>query len=322
MSTRTNKPLKDQPVPAVDNGMADHTTTRDLSRWIGMFCLYNGPDPFNTMAAAPERQALAAWLESHGLRHGDIRRHENGGCWICGQTNYNHYVIAARFNDENILDREPVEVIEVGHTCAEQLGMTGLERKYERAANRARTEAHAAEFATHHNLDKVAAMLDAGRLNPWGADIAADIFDYIRRKGAASDKQVALLHRIHDETVERERATAEMIERGELVPAPTGRTVVTGTVIKTRREQGYGYHDPDVMKITVIADGDGGSFKCHGTAPRSIARVDGDTPADDIDLAAGDRVEFTATLTPKDNDPTFAFWKRPTKARVVERAAE
>ncbi len=44
---------------------------------------------------------------------------------------------------------------------------------------------------------------------------------------------------------------------------------------------------------------------------------DGETWTEQISIERGDRVRFTATLTPSDRDPKFGFYKRPSKAAFV-----
>lgn len=43
------------------------------------------------------------------------------------------------------------------------------------------------------------------------------------------------------------------------------------------------------------------------------------TEPSSIETERGDMVQMTATLTPSDNDPAFAFGKRPSKATKIGR---
>jgi len=74
------------------------------------------------------------------------------------------------------------------------------------------------------------------------------------------------------------------------------------------------------MKITVKVTEANGCWLAWGTMPESLygtcTWVDGKS----INTSAqvGDEVEFTATLQPG-NEPHFVFFKRPSKARIVQR---
>ena len=83
----------------------------------------------------------------------------------------------------------------------------------------------------------------------------------------------------------------------EDVPTGAGRTVVTGVIVglKTVESQwGTAYK-------MVVRDDRG--FRIYVTQPDAIG-----------DATRGDRVTFTARLTASDDDPTFGFGSRPTKA--------
>lgn len=83
---------------------------------------------------------------------------------------------------------------------------------------------------------------------------------------------------------------------------PDGRVEITGTVIKHDwYENAYGTTHKMLVKAT-----DGG-WRVFGTVPRNI------------NVDRGTVVRFHANITPKDRD--FGFFKRPTKAEVIEVAA-
>jgi hypothetical protein len=98
-------------------------------------------------------------------------------------------------------------------------------------------------------------------------------------------------------------ADAERRETAE--DAPTGRATVIGVVLKTdMKENDFGYR-----KVMTVLDDRG--FKVWGTVPKAISEA----------LKVGDRVQFTAALTPTERDATFAFFKSPSKATVLAEAA-
>jgi len=84
-------------------------------------------------------------------------------------------------------------------------------------------------------------------------------------------------------------------------PAPEGRVEITGTVLSVKvQSNDFG----DRLVWTVRSDQ---GFRVWSTVPAAIAG----------EVEAGDTVTFTATLTPSDDDNTFAFGKRPSKAVVA-----
>jgi hypothetical protein len=92
---------------------------------------------------------------------------------------------------------------------------------------------------------------------------------------------------------------------GPVADVPEGRNVVTGTIVSTKVvESQYG----TAYKMIVLDDR---GFKVYCTQPSAISEA-----------GRGDRVSFTATLSRSDDDPTFGFGSRPTKASAETSAAE
>ena len=84
-------------------------------------------------------------------------------------------------------------------------------------------------------------------------------------------------------------------------PVPSGRVQVTGRVISTREEWSqYG------TQFKALVEDDRG-FRVWGNLPSAIYRAE-----------KGDRVTFVAALTPSQDDQSFGFWKRPTKAAYLD----
>lgn len=85
-------------------------------------------------------------------------------------------------------------------------------------------------------------------------------------------------------------------------PVPEGKQTVEGTIISLSwRDNAYG---DSVLKMTVADDR---GFRVWTTAPAAIRD----------DVKRGDRVKFNASLTRSDDDETFGFGKRPTKAEIL-----
>lgn len=86
-------------------------------------------------------------------------------------------------------------------------------------------------------------------------------------------------------------------------PCPTGRVEIRGKVLKCElRPTKFGM----ALKMAVR---DERGFTVWVTCPSAISEAD-----------RGDRVEFTATIQPSNDDPMFGFGKRPTKAKLLSTA--
>ena len=79
--------------------------------------------------------------------------------------------------------------------------------------------------------------------------------------------------------------------------------VITGEVLGTKTD----YNAFGAVQKMLVKDDRG--FKVWGTIPGSITAV------------KGCRVTFTAAIEPSKDDDRFGFYKRPTKAAILEEAA-
>lgn len=108
--------------------------------------------------------------------------------------------------------------------------------------------------------------------------------------------------------VERIKAQAARIAKLNAEPkkpAPSGRVVVTGEIVFVKAQDSqYG----TTWKMLVKCDG----FRVWSTIPAAIETENGCF----IDLK-GRVVTFTATVTPSNDDESFAFAKRPSKATLA-----
>lgn len=134
--------------------------------------------------------------------------------------------------------------------------------------------------------------------NDFLSDIARKVFQY----GNLSERQVAAAERAILQGIER--ATKREAERVEhpAVDAPEGRAIVTGEVVMTR------WYDHDFGSTLKMIVRDDTGFRVFVSVPSSLLGVG---------IDKGSRVTFTAALTQSDDDPTFAFGKRPTKASLL-----
>lgn len=117
-----------------------------------------------------------------------------------------------------------------------------------------------------------------------------------------SDKQIVLIKKHSVLAVERHQAKLDEKANEVLadVPVTDERITITGKVLCTKWvENNFG----GSVKFLVH---DHVGFKVWGTVPSSIQ------------VEKGDEVTFDAKVTPSRDDSTFGFFKRPTKASVVE----
>lgn len=226
------------------------------------------------------------------------------------------------------------EVIAVGHTCAYETfsldSRAALLRKRAEKAHKVAREAeairvkadafkaaHAAEVA---HLEEFSVEHEGWK--PYG-DFYADVLRRIDRYGDVSEKTIEAVRRgmVRDPEM-RARRLAEMAEvKATGVKVPERRLVITGEVLSVKWKDSY-YGGAFKMLVK-----DDRGFKVWGTRPDSLAASifhfmveDGvDEWANKPEVKPGDRIRFTAACEPSKDDDYFGFFKRPTKAEVIER---
>lgn len=92
-------------------------------------------------------------------------------------------------------------------------------------------------------------------------------------------------------------------ERQAAEPCPTGRINITGEVVSVKTQ-----YDAFGPQFKMLVKDDRG-FKVWGTIPKAI------------DPSAGCRVSFVAAVEPSGDDNKFGFYKRPSKAVLLDEAA-
>lgn len=179
---------------------------------------------------------------------------------------------------------------------------------------RARRRASAAKLRAKKAAAKAAAE-EATRETAWTAWVAEnrDVLDFVEAAhlGELGTFMFDMKDRLQDRRPLTERQTAAVRRIAEKaateatssspVPVTEARIVVTGEVISVKEQfNAYG----STIKMLVRDDQ---GFKVWGTMPSSIMG----------EQCTGKRVTFTARVTPSDNDETFGFFSRPTKAELV-----
>ena len=130
---------------------------------------------------------------------------------------------------------------------------------------------------------------------------ARDVMSNLRKYGSLSDKQMAAVKNSMQRDVERaaewqEKRQAEKANSG---PAPTGRQVVTGTVmsVKLQTRGGYSWSDEVTKLMLKLENGS----RVWVSEPKGF----------ETDSVVGDTVTLKATFKQADDDTTFAFGSRP-----------
>ena len=100
------------------------------------------------------------------------------------------------------------------------------------------------------------------------------------------------------EIEQREKAEREAYENAK--PCPEGRVEITGTL----------------LGVKSVPNAWGGALRCLVRDDRGF-KVWGSLPYALNSAEIGDRLTFTAAVTPADDDPKFGFFKRPTKAQLL-----
>jgi hypothetical protein len=129
----------------------------------------------------------------------------------------------------------------------------------------------------------------------------------LKNLGALTDNQTdAAIKAITNGRVHEAKATQRDAERdadkAAAADCPEGRVTVTGEIIKLDSKPGFAYNTTRwVMTVK-----DDGGFLVWGTVPSALMECD-----------KGDRVTFSAAVSPSDSDPKFGFYKKPTKAEAL-----
>lgn len=255
------------------------------------------------------RAAVRA-METEGFPYVSI--HPHGQCDACGQRL--RYVAVLFHHPSNAL-------VEVGLDClGGRFAMAKDEVKRMMAEAKAAREAHKlldgflAACDAHQDLAYATYAWNIEASAPegadiWGVGILADIAGKARQYGGdVSAKQLAFVSRIltqlDERFAEQDRRNAEITAaKVESGPAPTGRVAIEGTVTKLdTRVNSYTGGERLVMTVTL----DNGA-RVWGTVPAAIA----------ANVEQGSRVSFTATFEQGEDDETFAWLSRPTKAMIV-----
>jgi hypothetical protein len=249
------------------------------------------------------RKALIRALAKLG-----ITQAEHNGEWNCGHCGA-HLRYAA-------LMRRGQEWIWVGQDCLDNRfsGITAEEfQRLRKAAALNHERESTAIISAQREAKLLAAHPELARLfdAEWLEGCRNPFLQDIARKALRQDLTMRQIEAATEAIERSEKRAAERAAQEEAsIPAPEGRTDVTGTVVAVK------WHQNDFggsLKMTVRDDR---GFTVWGSVPSALEYdEEGNYVADDI---TGTRVTFTATLTQSDDRPSFAFFKRPTKAAYLD----
>lgn len=255
------------------------------------------------------RAAIKAHMARTG---GTYSGHEHGGnCGVCGSVNAIYTVL--------FYHEKTNSYVRMGQDCAEKCNMgnenafrtfrSSIQEALERKAGKAKAQALLSErglaraWEIHEHACDDNKYFDRLREEQIIFDIVGKLVQY----GNLSDKQFQFLEKLlKDIDTRAERMAQRAAEAAAAKPCPEGRIEVAGTVISTKYQTSeFG----ETLKMLVKSD-DG--WKVWGTVPSSLEIFqDGEIQRG---LRNGDRIKFTATVTPSKDDNKFGFFKRPTKA--------
>lgn len=269
------------------------------------YCYDSHPEEGNSRTA----MLMLDNLIDAGYRFGRV--HGGETCDHCG----------ARLRYVAVLKHEPTKtLIKVGETC--------LDNRFSLASD----EFHRLRKAAALNRDrmkrsdKLAKWLDADPKNREAFEYAEAkvqegdygyngmLHDFVHksnRYGDCSEKFVDAV--LRSKVREAEFAAKKAEDAKAASPVIAGKIQIVGEVLTTKwQENGFG----GALKMLVKDDR---GFKVWGTVPRSLDNLPGESGEewDTRSVRKGDRIAFTATVAASDDDPTFGFFSRPTKAGLV-----
>jgi hypothetical protein len=212
-----------------------------------------------------------------------------GKCEHCGTP---HYYGA-------VFKRTDGEYLTIGNVCADKFFSYPSRKAYLVAAAKRVTAARKWKEAS---ADKANAFLREWVVIAEALETDHPIVESIRERlfkyGSLSGKQIAFVMKLASETEDR----AAEAENRRPIPAELleGRHAFEGVALGFKDVENY------YGMTTKMVFRDDRGFTLYGTA---FATDDG--------YVKGDRVAFHATVSVSDDDPTFGFFKRPTKGRRV-----
>lgn len=242
----------------------------------------------------------------HWQRLADERGKESGHvCDHCG----------TRFHYGELYLHKPSDTIAViGHNCASSYFQLSDRAEFQHRKLVMKVKAIAERKKLNKKLEAWAAenpkavkhfeALEAGE---WSHHIASDMHGKLLKYGSLSVKQTDFLAKLYSDHGAREARRAESEkEKANAADCPEGKQTICGTVLVTKwQESDYG----GSLKMLVK---DESGFTVWGSVPSSLRGCEMWNK-----VAKGDKIKFSATISPAGNDPKHGWFKRPTKAAFL-----
>ena len=221
-----------------------------------------------------------------------------GSCSCCGA----HFVHGSCY-----LHRESGEAIVLGHICCEKAGIFTNDEwqdAYRESVRRARATRRdrSARFGSIRSWARENSSLVA--LLKTDHDIARSMRARLIEtacKWGLTTKQITLLKKLADDA-----ANPKAQETKVAAPRTDERITVEGTIVSIKEKDS----DWGGYAMTVKVETADGVWLTWGSLPSAID-----------DAKRGDRVRFVAKIVVSDRDESFTFFKRPTKATIIEAAS-
>lgn len=203
-------------------------------------------------------------------------------------------------------------IVTMGEDCAAKYEMAAADPRWANFKGRAIDRAkRAAELITRRRQAReyltsnpdLRAALKAVKNHDIGADLRRSLYKW----SALTEAQVGLVFKLQKDEAARAVREAADAERTWIdVPESDERITVVGEVLSTRWiENDFG----GTLKMLVRVDAEAGCYKLWGSVPGSIMVGE---------RLRGVHITFTARVERSNHDAGFGFYKRPTKAAIVE----
>jgi hypothetical protein len=251
------------------------------------------------------------------LRRGPVvDNHEGlGKCDVCG----------THFRYGEVWQHVPSSLLmTIGHICAGKYGLFADDieydhlrgiaiRKHKRLLERRKIRAKLHVFL--RDKPNLGAALRGDHA------ITRDLRAKLIHWGSLSPAQVELAYKL------RAQVIAAAVADSALVDVIEGRYEMTGTMVSIKWQEAVYYRGIDTAKMLVLVDAEGGQYKVWGTMPEHLVDLTMELRDRDAEECEGlkeivrrahPRIRFTATVRGTDDDPSFGFFKRPTKASLIE----
>lgn len=228
--------------------------------------------------------------------HGFNRIHK---CEHCEHTGHVRYIA--------VINHLPTNTnLSFGHICARRLDIKDKAtfRLKFILSNATRNKIHQEKIAQRSKFETdnqpfVAALKTASQMTITNGFLLDLVYKFHDTLEVPSTRQVECFITSLTREIERQKIRQE--EQAQLTPCLEGKITIIGTIVAIKdHSTPYGH----TWKMLVLDDR---KFKVWGTLPNSFTTED-----------KGKRISFSAKIQKSEKDPSFGFFKRPTKAKYIE----